>query len=141
MLIMVALVPLIVLTFLSVIFGNEFMVIITDIEVIEEEKTVWEWFQYFEDDLMSIAGGGGIAIIIFIGGVSILIGIQVLGSGLSDTTIKVLTILTAYGSLWIILSLLSMSLLFEIQLFGLFIYTILTLIYVIGMIEKISEGM
>lgn len=141
MLIMVALVPLIVLTFLSVIFGNEFMIIITDVEKIEEEKPVWEWFKYFEDDLMSIAGGGGIAIIVLIAGISILIGIQVLGSGLSDITIKVLTILTAYGSLWIILSLLSMSLLFEIQLFGLFIYTILTLIYVIGMIEKISEGM
>jgi len=141
MLIMLALTPLLVLTFLSVIFGNEFLIIITDVEVIEEEKPVWVWFKYFEDDLLTIAGGGGIAIIVLIAGISIVIGIQVLGSGLSDTTVKVLTILTAYGSLWIILSLLSMPLLFEIQLFGLLIYTILTLIYVIGMIEKISEGM
>lgn len=140
MLIMLALVPLIVLTFLSVAFGNEFMVILS-MEQIEEEKTVWEWFEHFEGDLMTIAGGGGISIIILIAGVSIVIGLQVLGSGLSDTTVKILTILTAYGSLWIILSLLSMPLLFESQLFGLLIYTILTLIYVIGMIEKISEGM
>jgi len=140
MLIMLALVPLIVLTFLSVVFGNEFMVILS-MEQIEEEKTVWEWFEHFEGDLMTIAGGGGISIIILIAGVSIIIGLQVLGSGLSDTTVKVLTILTAYGSLWIILSLLSMPLLFESLLFGLLIYTILTLIFVIGIIEKISEGM
>lgn len=140
MLVMLALVPLIVLTFLSVVFGNEFMVILS-MEQIEEEKTVWEWFEHFEGDLMTIAGGGGISIIILIAGVSIIIGLQVLGSGLSDTTVKVLTILTAYGSLWIILSLLSMPLLFESLLFGLLIYTILTLIFVIGIIEKISEGM
>jgi len=140
MLIMLALVPLIVLTFLSVIFGNEFIVILS-MEQIEEEKTVWEWFEHFEGDLMSIGMGGGVSIIVLIAGVSIILGLQVLGSGLSDTTLKVLTILTAYISLWIILSLLSMPLLIESELFGILIYTILTLIYVIGMIEKISEGM
>ena len=139
-LILLALIPLIILTIVSVIFGNEFLIVVS-FEQIEEEKTVWEWFETFEGDLMSLGGGAGISIIIIIAGVSIVIGLQVLGSGLSDTTVKVLTIITAYGSLWIILTLLSFPLLAEILLVGLFIYTLLTLIFVIGLIQKLSEGM
>jgi len=140
MLIMLALVPLIVLTFLSVIFGNEFMMTPSP-ETIEEEKTIWLVMEKLAGDLAILSVGGTFAIIVIITGLVIVIGIQVLGSGLSDTTVKVLTIITSYTTLWIVLTLLSMPLLDGIEYFGTFIYTILTLIYVIGMIEKISEGM
>ena len=140
MLIMLALIPLIVLTFLSVIFGNEFMMTPSP-ETIEEEKTIWLVMEKLAGDLAILSVGGTFAIIVIITGLVIVIGIQVLGSGLSDTTVKVLTIITSYTTLWIVLTLLSMPLLDGIEYFGTFIYTILTLIYVIGMIEKISEGM
>ena len=138
---MLSLIPLIVLSILSMIFGNEFMIIIS-LQDIEEEKTMAEWLEEF-DFGSSLAGGTivGVSIVVLIAGLSIIIGLQILGSGLSDTTVKVLTIIISYTTLWLILSLLAFPLIMEIHTFGLIIYTVLSLIFVIGLVQMVSEGL
>lgn len=139
---MLSLIPLTVLSIFSMIFGEEFIIYIS-LDELEMEKPMSDWMEDF--DFGSALGGtamiAGMSIIILIAGVSILVGLQILGSGLSDTTVKVITILTTYVSLWLILSLLSFPLIMDIEPFGFIIYTVLSLTFVIALIQKISEGL
>jgi len=66
------------------------------------------------------------------------IGFRVLGSGLSDPSVRVLITAVVYTGIWTMLSLLAIPLLYGIEIFGTLIYIALSLGYVIGVIEKIS---
>jgi len=142
------LLPMIVLTFISVIFGNEFLGISVSQELIsalEVNGTVPEWL-----NVEGLTGGeylfnidliiGAIAIITVIAVISIGVGIQVLGSGLSETSVKMIITALAYMGLWLVLSVLSMPLIFSIEIFGTLIYVGLTLGYVLGVVEKMTGG-
>jgi len=148
MLIILMLLPMIVLTFISVIFGNEFLGISVSQELIsalEVNGTVPEWL-----NVEGLTGGeylfnidliiGAIAIITVIAVISIGVGIQVLGSGLSETSVKMIITALAYMGLWLVLSVLSMPLIFSIEIFGTLIYVGLTLGYVLGVVEKMTGG-
>lgn len=146
-LIMACLLPLIVLTFLSVIFGNSFMSIgIThDITGLMENGTLKEMLVGLEDadsiSTFNLSGiQGAIAIIIVIATIAVIMGIRILGSGLSETSIKTMMIGFGYTGLWLVLSLLSAVLIIQIDIFGSMIYIILTLGYVIGVVQKLSEA-
>ena len=83
---------------------------------------------------------GGIVIlttVIFLAGVA---GIQILGSGLSDNSHRIIMICSIYIGVWAILSVIALPLIWAIELFGGLIYISLTLGYVFGIIQKISEG-
>jgi len=157
------LVPMVVLTILSVVFGANWMGVTggnfwTDLwdgfvefckflgrlqgEQVPnggpEDQTAGNLPEdvFFEID--PILGAIGIlTIIAIIGGI---LGIQIVGSGLSDWSVRLGIITLAYGGLWVLLTILSMPLIKSIEVFGSIIYISLTLGYVIGIIQKISEG-
>lgn len=83
---------------------------------------------------------GLLTIIIAVITLASIIGIQILGSGLSDTSIHVITVLTAYYGLWIALTVMVSGFIFQIELFGALIYMSLTIMYSIGIIQKITGG-
>lgn len=83
---------------------------------------------------------GAIAIIAVIGVIAIVAGLQILGSGLSDTSIRMGVLATVYTGIWVVLSVLALSLIFSIEVFGAIIYITLTLVYVVGVIQKMAGG-
>lgn len=145
-LIMVCLLPLIVLTFLSVIIGNTFMSVGISHNIIGLMEN-----GSLKDMLVGLEGAeststfnlsgleGAIAIIIVISTIAVIMGIRILGSGLSETSIKAMMVGFGYTGLWLVLSILSAPLFFQIELFGTFIYIGLTIGYVIGVVQKLSE--
>ena len=144
MLIMLCLMPLIAITFLSVILGADFIsASVSDalIESLTVNGTTPEWLNV-EGLSTSYSFGidSAIAIIIVVAVISIGIGINVLGSGLSDTTVKLITTALAYTGLWSVLTLLSAPLIFQIETFGSIMYIALTLGYTIGVVNKMTGG-
>lgn len=81
---------------------------------------------------------GAITIIIVIATVGAIVGIQVLASGLSPESVRVLIIAIAYTGIWTVLSFLALPLISSIEIFGSLIYVTLTIGYVIGVIEKVG---
>jgi len=81
---------------------------------------------------------GAIVIFITIGIIAGILGIQIIGSGLSDWSVRVGVLLLAYGGLWALLSILSMPLIKSIEVFGVIIYISLTIGYTVGVIERIG---
>ncbi|MFX0069874.1 MAG: hypothetical protein ACFFAO_02180 [Candidatus Hermodarchaeota archaeon] len=82
---------------------------------------------------------GALAVIIVLIAIAVLVGIQVLGSGISEQSVKTIIIITGYASLWGIFSVLSINLIISIEIFGYIIYIGLTIIYAIGVMNKLSE--
>lgn len=145
MLIIMMLIPMIIITFISIMFGSEFIGISVDVNyLIDQMKngTVKELLQ--EQGILSGSSNfsilitGAIGIILVVSIISIGLGIQVIGSGLSETSIKTLVNGIAYTGIWLVLSVLSTPLILNIEVFGIIIYVILTLGYVLGVIEKLS---
>ena len=83
---------------------------------------------------------GGIVILVAIITISAIIGIQILGSGLSDTAHRMVMLCTIYIGLWAILSVIALPLIWDIEVFGGIIYISLTLAYIIGIVKKFGEG-
>ena len=144
MIIILTLVVLILLTFISVIFGNEFIGIPLEQELdfqvivngsVSTVKIEGETMLFNIDPIL-----GTIAIIIAIGVFSGLIGVRILGSGISETSVRIISIGVVHTGLWLMLSILAMPLIISIEVFGTIIYIALTLGYTIGVIQKISEG-
>ncbi|MBA7494962.1 hypothetical protein ES702_05540 [subsurface metagenome] len=77
-----------------------------------------------------------IVIIVIVG----FIGLQIFGSGLSELSVKVISGVIIYGGLWAIVSVLSMPLILSIEVFGSLIYLGLTIIYVVGVVNKLYGG-
>lgn len=133
---------LLILTLLSVILGNDF--IGDTIEtVIDNEALIDDVSSTFEivgtDIILNIDPIiGATAIIITIATFGAIIGIQILASGLSPESVKVLIIAIAYTGIWIVLSVLASPLIVDIEIFGSLIYVSLTIVYVIGVIQKIG---
>lgn len=90
-------------------------------------------------DLTSISIGLTFLTVVFIV-VVVAVGITVLGSGLSTTSAKYILGITAYASLWGVLSVLSLSLITQIEIYGSLIYIFLTIMYIVGIIGKLSNG-
>ena len=67
-------------------------------------------------------------------------GIQFLASGLSPSSVRIIVLITGYTGVWAALSVLVFSLIISIEIFGSLIYITITIAYVVGVIQKISEG-
>ena len=80
----------------------------------------------------------GIALLVTIGITAGLTGIQVLGSGLNAQSVRIIILLFAYGGRWATLSILSFNLINSIEIFGTVIYITIKLMYVIGVVQKLS---
>ena len=133
-LISISLLPLIVLSFISIIFGNDFVQYTIEGEVRGDYLIIEQ--TYFNIDLMV----GAIIIIITIASAVALIGLKILGTGLSDESVRTIIIAISYTTIWSVLSALAIPLLYSIDVFGILIYVALTIVFVIGVIEKMSGG-
>ena len=89
---------------------------------------------FYIDDLV-----GAIVIIIIIISLSALLGLRIFSSGLSETSVRMLTLGISYVAIWSMFSVLSYELIADIQVFGFIIYIVLTLAYVLGIIQKFME--
>lgn len=82
---------------------------------------------------------GALAIIIALVAIAAVVGIQVLGSGISEQSVKTIITVVGYASIWGIFSILSINLINAIEIFGHIIYLVLTIIYAIGVMNKLSS--
>ena len=145
MLIIICLLPLIFLAFLSVLFGGDFIGYIIDESISGTattnitDTTVIDWAtKEVEFNIDPITGM--ISVLIAIAVFTILIGIQILASGLSDVSVKAMMVGVIYTGLWGVLSVLSIEVIKSIELIGSLIYVLLTVGYAIGVFEKMSGG-
>jgi len=83
---------------------------------------------------------GALIILVVIATVVGLIGIQVLASGLSDTSVSTIRTSIIYGGIWGLLSVGASALIISIETFGALIYLMLTILYIIGVIQKMGEN-
>ena len=67
-------------------------------------------------------------------------GINVFGSGLNETSVRTITIVSIYTGIWIILSIIVHNLIVMIEFFGSLLYILITIAYTIGVIQKVVEG-
>lgn len=134
-----------VLSFFSVILGEGFIggtvnVIVDNTALVNGSLTTFVvegqdvLFQIDTSDLV-IAGIALITAIIF---VATIVGVQVLASGLSTASVRVIILATSYIGIWTALSILAFNLISSIEVFGSIIYISLTIGYSIGAIQKIS---
>jgi len=139
--------PLVVLSILSVVLGNEFVSM--PYESGRSDECIPDYYCPYgpgncpcsEDSSDTIgidALTGAISIIVIIATGTALLGIKILGSGLADPSVRVLITATIYSAIWILLSLLAIPLIHSIEHFGILLYVALTIGYIIGVIEKIS---
>lgn len=143
MILALTLIILVVLAVFSVILGNSFIgsqveqVIGNDLIINGTTTTV----NLNADAFFSIDPFLGLtATIIVLIVLATAVGIQVLGSGLSPQTVRIIVIGTAYIGLWVLFSLLAEPLISSIEVFGGLIYITLTIGYIWGVIGKISGG-
>ncbi len=142
MIIACCLLILAVLSIFSVVLGSSFMGIVSqqsidNTAIVNGTSTTFviEGTEfYFNIDPIT----GAIAMIITFSAMAVFFGIKLFGSGLSDETVRVLTIAVIYTALWTVLSLLPIPLLFSIEVFGALIYVVLTIAYVGGVVQKFS---
>ena len=72
--------------------------------------------------------------------IAVAFGIRAFGTGLSDESARIATLITIYSAIWTILSTLVIPLMFAIEVFGAVIYVVLTIAYAVGVIQKITGG-
>jgi len=82
----------------------------------------------------------GIAAFVAIAGIAALVGIQAFATGLSPESVRIIMICAMYGVVWILLSVFAMPLILSIEIFGIIIYSVLLIMYITGVIQKIAGG-
>lgn len=133
-----------ILTFFSIFLGNNFISVAIDnvlggTVIINGTESTWGVeYSGYEFSIDTIVGAISILTVVAI--LAGVVGIQILGSGISESGHKTLTLCIVYGGLWFLLSTLSYSLIISIEVFGILIYVALTIVYVVGVIEKIAGG-
>lgn len=133
-----------IVTLISIIAGNQFIGVISEY-LVDSESIVNGTTTTFSIGSGDVAFGldaltGGIALIIALSVIGGILGIQILGSGLNDSSVKIIMVAIFYGGLWAILSVLSMNLIIAIEVFGGIIYLMLTIVYAIGVVGKFFGG-
>lgn len=130
---MFGLLPLLVLSLVSIIFGNEFIGI--NIEGVSVKKGM-DTYQskpiFFNIDPLTI----GLEVVIIIALACALLGVRILASGLSEQSVRLLSVSLSYSGIWAFLSLLAYPLIRTIEIFGVVLYILLTVLFTIGVIEK-----
>jgi len=143
MLIGISLGILIVLTIFNIVVGSSFDEIIFgtyDMDAVINGSDT----SYTLDNLNIIFNinslTGAIAIIIIVGLLCTILGIRILGSGISETSVRFLTTCVFYTGIWSLFSVLSYELIINIKVFGLLLYITLTIIFVLGVVQKLTSN-
>lgn len=136
-LILFALTPMIIITFIWIIIVGDFPgTTIEGMNFLED----YDWAQADYNDFKIDPIFGAIGIIITIVSIGTVAGIKVLGSGLGDESIRILTIGLSYLGIWSVLTVFSSPIIFDIPSIGGIIYGLLSLILVIGIIMELTGG-
>ena len=144
MLVGMTLAIMLLLTVLSIVFGQDFGSGIVDsttsgttlINGTSTTVVLGQGDVIFSIDLIE----GAIPIMAVMLIVVILLGITALATGLSPQTVKIATYLIFYVGIWVILSVNSESLIRSIEIFGGLLYVVLTIGYTIGVFQNLSGG-
>lgn len=83
---------------------------------------------------------GALVIIITVMVIATLFGLQIMGSGFSSTSVRIITIGVSYYGVWGVFSVLSYNLIISIEIIGALIYIVLTIMFSIGILNKFSES-
>lgn len=83
---------------------------------------------------------GLLSAIITISVIGAIFGIQLFNAGLNSESVKTLIIAISYIGLWGLFSLLSYDLIMSIPVFGAIIWFLLTFVYALGIVKKITGG-
>lgn len=140
----IALAIMILLTVVSVVFGESFGSGFVDTTtqgttLINGTSTTVVLTQ--GDVLFSIdAIEGAIPIMAVMLVVVILLGITALATGLSPQSVKIGTYLIFYIGIWVLLSINAEPLIKSIEIFGGLLYVVLTIGYTIGVFQNLSGG-
>lgn len=81
---------------------------------------------------------GLLAFVIGLSAVGVGVGVQIFGSGLSDTSVKIMYYSTVYFAIWGVFSALSYVSITSIPVFGSLCWLVLTLIYAIGVFSSVG---
>ena len=121
----------------SALFFQEYSVYA---ETVPEDLGVWVLIaNIFTEYGFQVVGLFGVAISAIV--VGVIGGIDVVGSGLSEHSVKLLSNSVLYFGLWGIFSSIAIPLILEIPMyFGVFIYAILTLMYIVGVLSMNNGG-
>lgn len=89
----------------------------------------------------TISGLEGMLILLIVAvGAATVIGIRILGSGVSDFSQQLILHSVAYLGIWGVLSVICYKTIFEVPLLGSFIWIILTACYMIGFLKENGSG-
>lgn len=83
---------------------------------------------------------GALVIIITIMVLACLFGLQIMGSGLSTTSVRIIMVGISYYGVWGVFSVLSYNLIVSIEIVGALIYIVLTIMFTIGILNKITKS-
>lgn len=121
----------------SALFFQEYSVYA---ETVPEDLGVWVLIaNIFTEYGFQVVGLFGVAISAIV--VGVVGGIDLFGSGLSEHSVKLLSNSVLYFGLWGIFSSIAIPLILEIPMyFGVFIYAILTLMFVVGVLSMSNGG-
>ena len=79
------------------------------------------------------------AIVGLVGGL-IFIGLKIVGSGLNDETVRIISSCIIYGTIWGSLSVFASAYIRDIEIFGVIIWSILSVLYIFGVAIEITES-
>ena len=133
----IAIVPLMVIAILEVILGEAFagaQIQYLKYDALErdfDEKTIM-----FEIDTVQY----GLSFIIGIITLASIVGVQIIGSGLNDASVRTVILILFYVGIWMVLSVLTANLLFLNKVVGAIVYTFLCFFYIIGVGGKLTGG-
>jgi len=128
---------MVILSIFSIVLGSSFISIDFQTKWVRAGTAGTQVSSRFEELTFSIHELEGMLIIItIIIAFSTLVGIKILASGLSDSTVNIISVATAYGGIWAVLSVLSAGMIRDIELFGALMYITLTIAFVIGIVQK-----
>ena len=124
------------------LIGNTINVLVDNTALINGSTTT---FVVSAEDILfqvdtSVLINAGIALIVAVGFVATITGVQVLGSGLNAQSARVLIIIAGYTGIWTALSIVAFQLITSIEVFGSLIYIAITIGYAVGVVQKLSGG-
>lgn len=124
--------------------------LIHDSETLPERETVFSIIRLDGDiwEQLELLEGRGFALdaqYIWIGilmgvlGLALVVGVKIFDSGLSDSTVHTVIIVSSYYLIWLLLSFGGMGLIRDIPVLGLIIWAGLTLMYTMGVMGNLSQ--
>ncbi len=129
-----------VITIFSIILGNSLTGLFLE-NLIDNNQITNGTTDYWGNPINEATFGldpitGGIALILVLVVIGAAIGVHFVGSGLSESSQRIILVGIFYVGIWTILSLLALPLIISIEIFGLLFYLTLTIAYAYGVIGK-----